>query len=63
MEIKRRSNEVGIVPNEADIRWLVVEVLAEQTDEWSPQRTKYVSLTTRPTSGDDEPLELPSVAI
>ena len=32
-EIKRRANGVGTVPNEASVRRLVADVLAEQTDE------------------------------
>ena len=62
-EIKCRANVVGIVPNEADVRWLVVKVLAAQTDERSLWRAKYMSLSARSKRGDDALLELSMVTI
>ena len=61
-EVERSCSKAGIVPNTANIRRLDVDVLVNQTDEWSLQWAKHMSLTTRPTSGDNEPLELPLMA-
>ena len=61
--IKRRTNMVGIVPYQADVRWLVGKVLAEQTDERSLRRAKYMSLSARSKRGDDALLELSMVTI
>lgn len=42
-EIKRRTNVVGICPNEAAITRLVGALLLEQNDEWQLQR-RYLPL-------------------
>jgi len=58
-EIKRRTDVVGIFPNEAAITRLVGAILLEQNNEWSVQRARYISLKTIAAMGDDEPVSLP----
>jgi hypothetical protein len=40
-EIKRRSDVVGIFPNEAAVTRLIGAILLEQNNEWAVQRTHY----------------------
>jgi putative transposase len=61
-EIKRRTNVVGIFPNEAAIRRLVGAIMLEQNDEWAVQRGRYMSLETIAPMGDNAIVELPAVA-
>jgi transposase-like protein len=61
-EIKRRTEVVGIFPNEAAITRLVGALLLEQNDEWAVQRSRYMSLETIAPMSDDPLVSLPAVA-
>ncbi len=58
-EIKRRTDVVGIFPNEASIRRLVGAILMEQTEEWTVQRSRYMTLETLAPVCDDPIVSLP----
>lgn len=59
-EIKRRTDVVGIFPNEASIRRLVGAILMEQTEEWAVQRGRYMTLETLAPVCDDVVVSLPA---
>ncbi len=61
-EIKRRTDVVGIFPNEAAITRLVGAILLEQNDEWTVQRARYMTLETMAPMNDDGLISLPAVA-
>ena len=61
-EIKRRSDVVGIFPNEAAITRLVGAILLEQNDEWAVQRARYMTLESVAQISDDPLVTLPPMA-
>ncbi len=52
-EIKRRTEVVGIFPNDATVVRLVGALLLEQNDEWTVQPARYMTLETIAPSSDD----------
>lgn len=61
-EIKRRTDVVGIFPNEAAIYRLVGALLLEQNDEWALQR-RYMTLETLAEVGDNPTISLSAVTV
>jgi len=61
-EIKRRTDVVGIFPNEEAITRLVGAILLEQNDEWAVQRGRYMTLETIAPLGDDPAVSFPAIA-
>ncbi len=60
-EIKRRTDAVGIFPNEASIKRLVGAILLEQNDEWAVQRSRYMTLESIAPIGDSDTVSLPTL--
>ena len=61
-EIKRRTEVVGIFPNEDAITRLIGAILLEQNDEWAVQRARYMTLETIAPLSDDPFVKLPAAA-
>ena len=61
-EIKRRTNVVGIFPNEDAITRLVGAVLLEQNDEWAVQRARYMTLESIAPVSDNPTVKLSAAA-
>jgi putative transposase len=61
-EIKRRSEVVGIFPNEAAATRLIGALPLEQNDEWSVQRARYMTLETIAPMSDDPIVGVPALA-
>jgi transposase-like protein len=61
-EIKRRSDVVGIFPNDDAIVRLIGAILMEQNDEWAVQRARYMTLETIAPISDNPIVILPAVA-
>ena len=61
-EIKRRTETVGIFPNDEAIVRLVGAILLEQNDEWVVQRARYMSLESVAGLSDNPVVSLPIMA-
>jgi putative transposase len=62
-EIKRRTNVVGIFPNDEAIVRLVGALLLEQNDEWAMQRGRYMTLETIARLSDNATVRLAAIAL
>ena len=60
-EMKRRSEVIGLVPNDRAAIRLVGALMLEQNDEWAVGR-RYMSLESLSPMSDDPVLSLPAVA-
>ena len=61
-EIERRTDVVGIFPNDDAILCLVGAPLLEQNDEWAVQRARYMTLESVGQLKDDPLVSLPTMA-
>ena len=60
-KIKRRTDVVGIFPNEAAVVRLVGAILIEQSEEWATQRSRYMTLEAISTVSDTVTVRLSAV--
>ena len=60
-EIKRRTDVVGIFPNDEAIIRLIGAILLEQSDEWAVQRARYMTLESMAPVSDDPIIMLSAV--
>ena len=59
---KRRTEVVGIFPNEDAVIRLVGAILLEQNDEWAVQRVRYMTLETIAPLSEDPIFKLTAMA-
>src|SRR5438270_7203113 len=61
-EIKRRTEVVGIFPNDEAVIRLVGAILLEQNDDWHLQRARYMTMETMASLIEVPFIKLPALA-
>ena len=61
-EVKRRTEVVGIFPDEDAVKRLVGAILLEQNHEWAVQRSRFMTLESLAALSDDPIVSAPAVA-